>query len=341
MKLRNLISVLPVLAAVLAMVGLLSCEGILATVLFLLLLVGSLGTVYLLRRGGDGTSGPTGDQLRALAGSGDCDAVEALLDTAAPGTPLHRIGGLLSDLRRRCGESREACEEAERVLETKAGEEGPEEALSRLIGALRGTVDEMLQSQAELLNHEQQAGEVARASAKHVDATYQAVHGSREAMEELCTYSGQIAQVFTELKTQSERIGNIVTSIQDIATQTNLLALNASIEAASAGEAGRGFSVVAEEVRKLAERVNVSSNEIGEIAQGLRQTAVGSSVQVLRAAEAASFGHERTQAAIAAMDEVLEGAKRRVEIIKAAQQHMKHQRECCEAFSGDLATLEQ
>ncbi|HSQ77595.1 MAG TPA: methyl-accepting chemotaxis protein [Nitrospirota bacterium] len=135
------------------------------------------------------------------------------------------------------------------------------------------SVEQMVTSIQRIANTAKQFVELSEKTRKAVNAGLDAVERSVKGTDDINKAITRSADTISALGTRVEDIGRIVDVIDEIAEQTNLLALNAAIEAARAGEQGMGFAVVAEEVRKLAERSAQSTKEIAELISGIQKEA--------------------------------------------------------------------
>lgn len=141
--------------------------------------------------------------------------------------------------------------------------------------------DEMVSTTQDIAQNCEHASTAAEESAKATETSVAKIQNVIDKINEQVIKSRSDAQLVQKLSEQAQKIGSIVQTIDDIAAQTNLLALNAAIEAARAGEAGKGFAVVADEVRALASRTSNSTQEITNMVQ-MVQTDAGQADEAMQ-----------------------------------------------------------
>ncbi len=147
---------------------------------------------------------------------------------------------------------------------------GSQEQSAR-VGETATAMEEMNATVMEVARSAGQAATTADNARNKADEGSRVVERVIDAIKEVQAKAQELKEDMTRLGQQAQGIGQVLDVISDIADQTNLLALNAAIEAARAGEAGRGFAVVADEVRKLAEKTMHATKEVGEAIAGIQQ----------------------------------------------------------------------
>ncbi|MGB4466596.1 MAG: methyl-accepting chemotaxis protein [Azovibrio sp.] len=200
---------------------------------------------------------------------------------------LRVLVGRINDAANRVTQATEIARRTSAELLEAAEKQGSE------IGIAGSSALEMAQSMNAVSGHANQSAQVARASLEAAEKGATAVQDSIRGMNAIREQIQETSKRIKRLGESSQEIGEIVELISDITEQTNVLSLNAAIQAASAGEAGRGFTVVAEEVQRLAERSAEATKQISALVKTIQTD---------------------TQDAVSAMEQstqgVVEGAKR-------------------------------
>ena len=204
---------------------------------------------------------------------------------------------------------------------------------------------EMARSMSEVSGNATQSAQVARQSLAAAEKGTQAVEDSIKGMNEIRNQIQETSKRIKRLGESSQEIGEIVELISDITEQTNVLALNAAIQAASAGDAGRGFTVVAEEVQRLAERSAEATKQIAAIVKTIQTDTQDAVSAMEQSTQGVVEGAKLSDAAGQALTEIGQVSRNLSDLIEnistSTQDQAKSATDVAKLMQGILSVTEQ
>lgn len=200
-------------------------------------------------------------------------------------------------------------------------------------------MQQMSSTVQQVSEHSQKASDSSHRAAQAARLGGEVVKQTLSTMRNIADSSRTVAARIAELGKSSDQIGKIVAVIDDLADQTNLLALNAAIEAARAGEQGRGFAVVADEVRKLAERTTKATQGIGSMVESI-QLETRNAVQAIElGSHDVEVGVEKTSASGTALGEIIQMSEQVGDMISQIATAATEQSSATEQVNANVAQI--
>ncbi|HEX2961111.1 MAG TPA: methyl-accepting chemotaxis protein [Ignavibacteriales bacterium] len=199
-----------------------------------------------------------------------------------------------------------------------------------------GAIEEMTKTVYETAKNSNDAAEFSRVSSQAAEKGARKVAETKQGIRKIVDSADETARIIASLSQKTDQIGEITQVINDIADQTNLLALNAAIEAARAGEQGRGFAVVADEVRKLAERTTKATKEIAETIKAIQTEAKDADSAMGESKSAVIEGMNLTEEVAEVLSEILKGAQKTTDVVLQVAAASEEQSSAAEQISKNI-----
>jgi len=203
-------------------------------------------------------------------------------------------------------------------------------------GEVASAVEEMTKTIVENSKNASNTAETAKAAKEAAGLGGRVVQETIVGMQRIAEVVNKSAETVKALGKSSDQIGEIITVIDDIANQTNLLALNAAIEAARAGEQGRGFAVVADEVRKLAERTTKATKEIAGMIKQIQVDTKGAVSSMEEGTQKVEEGIKLADKAGASLGEIVEISQKVTDMIAQIAAASEQQSSASEQISKNV-----
>jgi methyl-accepting chemotaxis protein len=207
--------------------------------------------------------------------------------------------------------------------------------------SMAAAVEEMAVSMDQVKENAEEAHGISQEAGTLSHQGAQVIHNAASEMKKISEAVQSSSGIIEDLGKQSDQITSIVNTIKEIADQTNLLALNAAIEAARAGEQGRGFAVVADEVRKLAERTSMSTTEIAGMVSKIQNGTRSAVSSMQSGVSQVSNGVELANQAGDSINRIRDGAERVTQVVNSISDAIREQSSAGNQIAQKLETIAQ